>query len=43
MAGAVSLTKVSIPKASAICQDIQLDQQATAGLLADPAPVDFFE
>ncbi|OAI01542.1 hypothetical protein A1353_17955 [Methylomonas methanica] len=41
MAGAASLTKVSVPKASAICRDIQLDQQAVAGLVADPAPVDF--
>lgn len=41
MAGAVSLNKVSIPKASVICQDIELEPQAKMCLESNPTPVDF--
>lgn len=41
MASAVSLTKVTIPKASVICQDIELESQAKIFLEADPGPVEF--
>ncbi len=41
MADVASLTKVLIPAAAVICQDIQLDPQALACLQADLPPVDF--
>lgn len=43
MADLVSLKKVLAPKAALICQDIELDQQARAGLAADPSPPDFLQ
>lgn len=43
MADLVSLKKVLAPKAALICQDIELDQLARAGLAADPSPLDFLQ
>ncbi|MDT4330332.1 DUF6931 family protein [Methylomonas sp. MED-D] len=41
MTGAVTLQKVTIPKAVQICQDIQLDPAAMQCLAADTTPVAF--
>jgi hypothetical protein len=41
MAGFDALKKVAVPKASEVCQDIELDPSALKCLDSDPAPVEF--
>jgi len=41
MAGFDALKKVAVPKAAAVCRDIELDPQAVKCLEADPEPVEF--